>query len=168
MCISAVLAAGADKPQEELLHVPIASGRYGGVLRIAQRAELKTLNPVIALDGPSREVIRRTTADLITINRQSQQTEPGLAKSWTISKDGREYVLELRRGLRFSDGQPFDAGDVVFTFQVYLDEKLHSPQRDLLMSVSAWGNPTRPPNVYSTASPFSRGTYSSLHGAMAS
>jgi len=39
----------------------------------------------------------------------------------------------LRRGLRFSDGQPFDADDVLFTFQVYLDEKVHSPQRDLLI-----------------------------------
>jgi peptide/nickel transport system substrate-binding protein len=41
--------------------------------------------------------------------------------------------LELRRGLRFSDGHPMDADDVVFTFQVYLDEKVHSSQRDLLI-----------------------------------
>ena len=39
----------------------------------------------------------------------------------------------MRRGLRFSDGQPFNADDVVFSFQVYLDEKIHSPQRDLLI-----------------------------------
>jgi peptide/nickel transport system substrate-binding protein len=38
----------------------------------------------------------------------------------------------LRPGIRFSDGQPFDADDVVFSFQVYLDEKVHSTQRDLL------------------------------------
>src|SRR6202007_2207173 len=35
--------------------------------------------------------------------------------------------------LRFSDGQPFDADDVIFSFQVYLDEKIDSPQRDLLI-----------------------------------
>jgi len=35
--------------------------------------------------------------------------------------------------VRFSDGQPFTADDVVFSFQVYLDEKTHSPQRDLLV-----------------------------------
>jgi peptide/nickel transport system substrate-binding protein len=39
----------------------------------------------------------------------------------------------LRRDLRFSDGHPFDADDVLFTFQVYLDEKVASPQRDLLV-----------------------------------
>ena len=46
--------------------------------------------------------------------------------------DGLHYTLVLRRGLRFSDGQPFDADDVVFTFRCYLDERNASPQRDLL------------------------------------
>jgi peptide/nickel transport system substrate-binding protein len=72
-------------------------------------------------------------ADLIHINRESQQTEPALAKSWTVSTDGLRYVVELRQGLRFSDGHPFDAGDVVFTFQAMMDEKVNSPQRDLLI-----------------------------------
>ena len=100
---------------------------------IAQRAEAKTLNPVTALDRPSREVIGRLQADLIHINRNTQRTEPALAKSWNVSKDGKVYVVHLRRGIRFSDGQPFDADDVLFSFRVYLDEKLNSPQRDLLM-----------------------------------
>ena len=39
----------------------------------------------------------------------------------------------LRRGLKFSDGQPLDADDVLFTFRLYLDEKVHAPQRDLLI-----------------------------------
>src|SRR6266852_407924 len=86
-----------------------------------------------AADVRSREVIGRMMADLIHINRDSQKTEPSLAKSWTTSGDGRVFTLKLRRGLRFSDGQPFDADDVVFSFQVYLDEKIHAPQRDLLV-----------------------------------
>ncbi len=108
-------------------------GHYGGTLVVAQRSEPKTLNPVTAADAPSREVIGRLTADLIHINRASQQTEPALAKSWTMSKDGRVFTVKLRHGLRFSDGQPFDADDVLFSFKVYLDDKIHSPQRDLLI-----------------------------------
>ena len=72
-------------------------------------------------------------ADLIHINRATQKTEPALAKSWTVSKDGTQFTLKLRRGLRFSDGAPFDADDVLFSFKVYLDEQVHSPQRDLLI-----------------------------------
>ncbi len=108
-------------------------GHYGGTLVVAQRSEPKTLNPVTVTDVPSREVIGRLTADLIHINRASQQTEPALAKSWTMSKDGRVFTVKLRHGLRFSDGQPFDADDVLFSFKVYLDDKIHSPQRDLLV-----------------------------------
>jgi peptide/nickel transport system substrate-binding protein len=118
---------------EELQITDSQAGRCGGTLVVAQRSEPKTLNPVTAADAPSREVIGRLTADLIHINRQTQKTEPALAKSWSESKDGRVFTLKLRRGLRFSDGQPFDADDVVFSFQVYLDEKVHSPQRDLLV-----------------------------------
>jgi peptide/nickel transport system substrate-binding protein len=129
-------ATSAPQPPqrgEELQITDNEVGHYGGVLAVGQRSEPKTLNPATATDAPSREVIGRLTADLIHINRASQQTEPGLAKSWTVSKDGRVFTVNLRHGLRFSDGQPFDADDVVFSFQVYLDEKLHSPQRDLLV-----------------------------------
>jgi peptide/nickel transport system substrate-binding protein len=117
----------------DLMVVPGITGRPGGTLVFSQRNEPKSLNPVAAADNASREVIHRITADLIHINRATQQTEPALAKSWTVSRDGRHYILELRRGISFSDGHPFDAGDVVFSFQVYLDEKAHSPQRDLLV-----------------------------------
>ncbi len=110
-----------------------AIGHPGGRLVVALRSEPKTLNPVLAVDEPSRDVIRCLTADLIHINRGSLKTEPSLAKSWSVSPDGRQYTLQLRRGLRFSDGEPFNADDVIFSFQVYLDEKIDSSQRDLLV-----------------------------------
>ena len=97
------------------------------------RGEPKTLNPLIAADARSREVIGVMQADLVHINRATQLTEPALAKSWKISPDGLAYTLVLRQGLRFSDGQPLDADDVLFTFRVYLDESVHASQRDLLI-----------------------------------
>jgi peptide/nickel transport system substrate-binding protein len=117
---------------EDLLVSGSQAGRRGGRLTVALRAEPKTLNPLTAMDSPSRDVIGRMHADLISINRLTQQTEPALAKSWTASPDGRRYTLHLRSGLRFSDGHPFDAADVLFTLEAVLDEKTHSTQRDLL------------------------------------
>jgi len=126
--------AGAIPDNAQELVVTAASpGRAGGGLVVAQRAELRTLNPLTAVDNPSREVIWRLMAGLIRINRNTQRTESALAASWTASSDGRRYTVTLRRGLRFSDGHACDADDVVFTFQVYLDEALRSPQRDLLV-----------------------------------
>ena len=119
--------------REELLVTTGEIGRYGGRLVISQRAEPKTLNPVTAIDGSSREIIGLMMADLIHINRHSQRTDPALASSWAVSSDRRQYTLRLRRGVRFSDGYPFDADDVIFTFQAYLDLSVHSPQRELLV-----------------------------------
>jgi peptide/nickel transport system substrate-binding protein len=117
----------------DFLTVPALTGHPGGALTYAQRGAPKTLNPDFLLDSASREIVQRLTADLIHINRENRRTEPALAKSWSVSPDGRHYTLELRRGVSFSDGHPFDADDVVFSFQVYLDEKIGSPQRDLLL-----------------------------------
>lgn len=120
------------QPKEEVQISKEGIGQYGGRLVVGLRAEPKTLNPVTAEDGVSREVIDGLMADLVHINRVTQQSEPALAKSWKVSADGLNYTLKLRRGIRFSDGQPFDADDVVFSFAVYTDEKIDSPQRDLL------------------------------------
>jgi peptide/nickel transport system substrate-binding protein len=127
------VAARPGQAGEERMVAEGAPGHPGGRLVVALRSEPKTLNPVLAVDDPSRDVIRCVTADLIHINRGSLKTEPSLAKSWNVSPDGRQYTLHLRHGLRFSDGEPFDADDVIFSFQVYLDEKIDSSQRDLLV-----------------------------------
>jgi peptide/nickel transport system substrate-binding protein len=121
-------AAGDDR-----LLVSGRPGRSGGRLVCAQRTEPKTLNWVVSTDSASRDVLQRLMADLIHINRQSLATEPALAKSWKVSRNGLHWELELRQGIKFSDGHPFDADDVVFTFEAILDEQVHSPQRALLM-----------------------------------
>jgi len=129
--LSSMFAAGAHA--EDLLVTDNSPGHRGGRLVMALRSEPKTLNPVLAADETSRNLLECLTADLIHINRRTQKTESALAKSWSVSADGRRYTVHLRHGIRFSDGAPFDADDVVFTFQVYLDEKIDSPQRDLLV-----------------------------------
>ncbi|MEM8933403.1 MAG: ABC transporter substrate-binding protein, partial [Acidobacteriota bacterium] len=77
-------------------------------------------------------VIEQVQADLIHLHRQRQTTVGGLAESWTVSDDGRRYRLTLRRDVHFSDGEPFDADDVVFTFGAILDPEVGSPQIDTL------------------------------------
>src|SRR6202022_4870326 len=103
------------------------TGRCGGHLVVGQRSEPKTLNPVTATDAISREVIGRLHADLIEINRASQQTAPALAKSWKMSPDGRTFMLRLRKGVGFSDGHPFAADEVVFSFTSHSNGAVGSP-----------------------------------------
>jgi peptide/nickel transport system substrate-binding protein len=140
LAVAGIASPSADgfPPQanssEELLSLPGEVGKQGGRLIVSLRAEPKTLNPLTAADAPSQEVILGAMqADLVHINRATQLTEPALAKSWRVSPDGLQYTLTLRKGLRFSDGQPFDANDLLFTFRVYLDENVHATQRDQLI-----------------------------------
>jgi peptide/nickel transport system substrate-binding protein len=129
---SATGSAPAVQAGQDVLVTSGEIGSRGGRLVASLRSDPKTLNPVTAVDLPSKELIPLLSSDLIHINLSTQRTEAALAKSWTVSADGRHYTLELRHGISFSDGHPFDADDVLFSFRVYLDEKVHSPQRDLL------------------------------------
>ena len=133
MCASSVGLAMPPEAGEEQMVTDNAAGppRWQARGRDALRAQ----DPESG-SCPGRTITGRNPlplGDLIDINRASQKTEPALAKSWSVSRDGKQYTLRLRRGIRFSDGQPLTAEDVVFSFQVYLDEKIDSPQRDLLV-----------------------------------
>jgi peptide/nickel transport system substrate-binding protein len=123
-------AAGSAPEETQLSSAP--PGVVGGRLNVTQRAEPRTLNPLTAVDSVSQEVIGLMTADLIDVDRASFRPVAALASSWTASKGGRLYTLRLRRGIRFSDGHPFDAEDVLFTFRVHLDERINSSQREML------------------------------------
>lgn len=52
---------------------------------------------------------------------------PNVAKSWRIEKDGRAYTFQLRRGMRWSDGKPFTADDLLFTYEDILTDTDISP-----------------------------------------
>ena len=55
--------------------------------------------------------------------------EPRLATKYEVSKDGLTYTLHLRKGVKFSDGTPFDAKAVKLTFDRALDPKMKVPLR---------------------------------------
>ena len=104
----------------------------GGELRIAIKADPKTLNPLMAEEEASDRVRYLTGGVLIRVNRKTQENEPELATNWTIDEDGRRITFNLRPGMKFSDGTDFSADDVVATMKAALDPELHSPKGDPL------------------------------------
>jgi ABC-type transport system substrate-binding protein len=100
LCLFPSAVSPANGAREDLMVMENAAGKTGGRLVVALRSEPKTLNPVLAIDDPSRDVIRCLSGDLIHINRETLKTGPALAKSWNVSPDGRMYTLHLRQGFR--------------------------------------------------------------------
>lgn len=90
-------------------------GVPGGRLVLALYGDPKTFNPITANEQSSEEIYRHLFAGLLGFDAPSQQVEPGLADSWTNSPDGKTWTFHLRKNLRWSDGEPLTADDVVFT-----------------------------------------------------
>jgi peptide/nickel transport system substrate-binding protein len=71
-------------------------------------------------------------ARLVRINKKTQDVEPWLAERWDASSDGRHVTLSLRQGVVFSDGHPFTADDVLFSFEAVYDPRVASVLADSL------------------------------------
>jgi peptide/nickel transport system substrate-binding protein len=90
-------------------------GIPGGRLVVALYGDPKTFNPITANEQSSEEIYRHLFASLLGFDWPSQQVTPGLAEAWTNSPDFKTWTFKLRKNLRWSDGEPITADDVVFT-----------------------------------------------------
>ncbi|MEM2002128.1 MAG: ABC transporter substrate-binding protein [Candidatus Methanomethylicaceae archaeon] len=87
----------------------------GGTLTIASTRELSSLNP-ISDDPQALELMPLFLGTLLEVNPINAQIEPALAERLPqVSPDGKSFTLTLRN-IKFSDGTPFTADDVLFTF----------------------------------------------------
>jgi len=97
-----------------------------GRVTASLRSEPAVYNRYLELSAASDLVSRLTDGRLIRINRTTDVVEPALAERWTQSDDGLTYTLSLRREVRFSDGEPFTAADVLFSARVLYDPDVNS------------------------------------------
>ena len=107
-------------------------GTYGGRFVLTETSAPSTFNAVVANDAATGEMVTSLLAALVRFDHLTQRFTPGLAKSWDTSPDGLTWTLHLRRGARFSDGHPITSADVLFSFEVCYDAKLHPANQDLL------------------------------------
>ena len=91
-------------------------GNFGGVLVSSTIGEgPKTFNPFNTKDATSSTMANMMFDGLVTTKPDTGEVVPKLAKSFTISPDGKTYTFKLRRGIKWSDGKPLTADDVVFS-----------------------------------------------------
>lgn len=101
----------------DYLQSQVEIGKYGGDLVASTIGEgPKTFNPFNSKDNISSLMSGIMYDGLLTSDPITGQPIPKLAKSFSISPDGKTYTIKLRKGIKWTDGKPITADDVVFTW----------------------------------------------------
>ncbi|APZ41798.1 ABC transporter substrate-binding protein [Acidihalobacter ferrooxydans] len=102
--------------------LPAMAGTPPGVLIVGQSAEPKSLDPAVDTAVTDFRILTNIYNGLTHYKSGTLQPAPALATSWTISKNGLVYTFDLRKGVKFQDGTPFNAEAVKFNFDRMLDK----------------------------------------------
>ncbi len=92
------------------------TGNYGGAITFSTISEPITFNLALANDAGSSSYLGYLFEGLTEVSWITDEVEPALAESWEHSDDGLTWTFNLRRDVRWHDGEPFTAHDVDFTF----------------------------------------------------
>jgi peptide/nickel transport system substrate-binding protein len=104
------------KPEETI-------GKYGGALVL----------PIEGQERPSSVLMGYFNLDPLTTISPTGAIIPNVAKAWEISEDGKVITLYLRKGLKWSDGQPYTADDILFWWEdMVLNDEL-TPSKPAIM-----------------------------------
>ncbi len=123
VCMIALSACSLSQFETEAAQIPEL---VRGIL-----SDPKTFNYALSQESPNVFVL--INEGLITENPITGETEPALAQSWKISQDKLKIEFTLRKGLKWSDGEPLTVDDVVFTYNdIYLNEEIPTDARDIL------------------------------------
>jgi len=89
-------------------------------------AEPATLNPVTATDAYASLINSYIYETLIKRDEKTLELVPSLAESWEVAEDHLTYVFRLKKGVKWQDGRPLTARDVLFSFERIRDPKVDS------------------------------------------
>jgi peptide/nickel transport system substrate-binding protein len=123
-----------------LQRLTLAALAGAGVLGTAPAAWSQSVTVVREVDSdrydPHRSTARAASevlfmlADtLVSLDYDMKTIKPGLADTWSMSPDGLAYTFNLRKDVKFCDGRPMKAEDVVFSLKRWIDPETKSPVR---------------------------------------
>lgn len=136
---------------EDALVVDFPKGVFGERMIETMAGDIATLNPLMIESMAGSMVMGRILDSLITLDPDTGAIIPSLAKSWEISEDNLSYTFHLRKGVHWSDGKPFTAADVIFTWKTFF-----AKERDPLTGAVQETEAGRPQYRYQSRSTFSQ------------
>ncbi|CAK1247841.1 peptide ABC transporter substrate-binding protein [Fructobacillus tropaeoli] len=106
-------------------HFKTNASKEDSVLNYSLDSDIQTLDISKSSDQYSTTILGNTESNLLRLNAKGEPV-PDLAKSYSVSSDGLTYTVQLRSGLKWSDGSELTAKDFVYSWQRLADPKTGS------------------------------------------
>ena len=134
LCVVMVVGGGLALARDALA----ASPKRGGTLTVVHSVDISNFDVQAA---PGYEVVwinMNIHNSLLTLDKDLKPV-PDLAKRWEVSPDASEFTFHLRAGMRWSDGHPFTADDLMFVFEDCIGnpELYRSPPNEFMINGQA-------------------------------
>ncbi|GHO79204.1 peptide ABC transporter substrate-binding protein [Ktedonobacter sp. SOSP1-85] len=120
-----VAACGGNSAGNSASSTKLSADQQIYVTPLSGLSDVATLDPGLSTDSPSISSIDLMFTGLVQLDN-NLKVYPELAQSYTVSSDGLTWTFKLRPGIKFSDGNPITADDVVFSIDRALKPELKS------------------------------------------
>ncbi|WP_371816413.1 ABC transporter substrate-binding protein [Roseateles sp. DAIF2] len=118
-----------------------AQARKDGSLVLAMTLEPPGLDPTAGAASAIAEIVHYNIFETLTKIGADGKVSPLLAESWEVSPDLKTWTFKLRRGVKFQNGEPFDAAAVKFSFERAASDKSSNKDKRLFASMAFVGTP---------------------------
>jgi peptide/nickel transport system substrate-binding protein len=115
-------ACGKESTEEKPEQMSAKPPAYGDIMVRGDIGDASNLIPLLASDSPSHNIAGLVYNGLVKYDK-NMNIVGDLAESWKVSANGLIITFLLRKGVKWHDGQPFTAADVLYTYQVTVNPK---------------------------------------------
>jgi len=128
--LSAFLSAGSGCSSE--------TRKYPEYLYVRLKKNPSMLDPALIVDLDSARIAAKLYNGLISFDEDLSPI-PDIARSWSVSPDGRTYYFKLKKNVRFCNGREVTASDFKYSFERVLDPHTNSPRTWVLSRIKGAG-----------------------------
>jgi peptide/nickel transport system substrate-binding protein len=118
----ALAACGSSGSSSPSSSSGAGAGKAGATIKVGIVVPTAAINPVTVADQGGLDMLAQT-GEYLCLSTQTLTLKPVLATSWSPNSTADVWTFKIRQGVKFHDGTPLTADDVVYTYQLQTDPK---------------------------------------------